>query len=89
MRDDPEAKGSVHAPVALGPLALVRAPELLFFLRRALAEHLGREPEHGQAALVCGLAPALLVLLRVGVLADGIVPPPVHKVGKCTQVLVY
>jgi len=26
--DDPEAKGSVHAPVALGPLALLLAPEL-------------------------------------------------------------
>ena len=81
MRDDPKAKGSVHATVALGPLLLADAPQLIHLLRRALSEHLGREPEHVQTALVCGLTPATLVLLRVGVLADGIVPP-VHEVGK-------
>lgn len=86
MRDDPKPKGSVHAPVALGPLPLTDAPEFFHLLRRALAEHVGREPEHGQTALGCGLAPALLVLLSVGMLADGVVPP-VHEVGEFAQVL--
>lgn len=88
MRDDPKPKGSVHAPVALGPLPLTDAPEFFHLLRRALAEHVGREPEHGQTALGCGLAPALLVLFCVGMLADGVVPP-VHEVGELAQVLVY
>jgi hypothetical protein len=88
VRDDPKAKGSVHAPVALGPLALLRASELLHLLRRALSKHLGREREYGQLTSVCGLAPALLVYLRVRVLADGLVPS-VHEIGKLPQVLLY
>jgi hypothetical protein len=86
VRDYPKAKDSVHAPVTLGPLALADARQLVHFLGRALAEHLGREPEHGEAAF--GRSLALLVFFRVGVLADGIVSSH-NEVGKLAQVLVY
>jgi len=38
VRDDPEAKGSVHAPVALGPLALAGAPKVEAWLNKAMVD---------------------------------------------------
>jgi hypothetical protein len=40
--DDPQAKTSVHALVALGARRSVRAPKLLHLLRSALAKHLAQ-----------------------------------------------
>jgi hypothetical protein len=86
--DDPEAKTSVHAPVSLGAFAFLRTPKLLHLLRRALAEHLRRDGENGQATLFPGLPLALLVLLRVGVLADELLPS-VYEMRELSQVLIY
>jgi hypothetical protein len=84
--DDPEAKGSVHAPVALGPLALLLAPELLHLLRRALAEHFWRNREYGEASLFPDFPLTLLVLVCMRVVTNGFVPS-VHEVGKLSQIL--
>jgi hypothetical protein len=88
VRGDAEAKASVHAPVAFGAPALLGEAQLLHLLEGALAEHVGREREDGEAALLSGLPLARLVLVRVRVAADRPVPT-VHEVGEPPQVLVY
>jgi hypothetical protein len=86
VRDDPEAKGSVHAPVALGPFALLLALDLLHLLRRALAEHLGRNREYGVGSLFPDFPLTLLVLLRVRIVTNDLVPS-MHEIGKLSQTL--
>ena len=88
MCDNSEAKTSVHTPVAFGALALLCKQKLLHLLRRAPAEHLGRDREHRKVALFSGLLIALLVLLRIRVVADDFVAS-VYETRKLIQVLVY
>ena len=86
MRDDPETKRSVHAPVALGPLALLLAPEFLHLLRRAIAEHHGRNREYMEASLFADFSLTLLVLVRVRIVTNDFVPS-MHEIGKLSQIL--
>jgi hypothetical protein len=74
VRDCREAKASVHAPVALGAFAFLCTPKLLHLLLSALPEHLRRDEEYGQVTLFLGLPLVLLVLLRVRVVADKLLP---------------
>ena len=88
MRDNSEAKTSVHTLVAFGALALLCRQKLLQLLRRGPAEHLWRDREHRKVALFSGLLIALLVLLRIRVVADDFIAS-VYEAGKLVQVLVY
>ena len=81
MRGDSEAEASVHAPVALGSSAFIGAAQLLNLLLSAVPEHTGRDREVGKPALLSGLPLALLVLDRVRVVADNLVPA-LHEEGK-------
>ena len=81
MRDNSKAKTSVHTPVAFGALALLCKRKLLHLLRRAPAEHLWRNREHRKVTLFSGLLIALLVLLRIRVVADNFIAP-VYEPGK-------
>ena len=87
MHDNSEAKTSVHTPVAFGALALLCKQKLLH-LRRAPAEHLWRDREYRKVTLFSGLLIALLVLLRIRVVADDFIAS-VYETGKLIQVLVY
>ncbi len=88
MCDNSETETSVHTPVAFGALALLCKQKLLQLLRRAPAEHLWRNREHRKVALYSGLLIALLVLLRIRVVADDFIAS-VHEAKKHIQVLVY
>jgi hypothetical protein len=81
VRDDAEAKASVHAPVAFGALALLGEAQLLHLFGRPLAEHPRREREDGQTAFVLGFSLALLVFACVRLIADHPISA-LHEEGK-------
>jgi hypothetical protein len=54
VRDNYEAKTSVHTTVAFGALALLCKQKLLYLLGRAPAEYLWRDREHRKVTLFAG-----------------------------------